>query len=94
MTIYDDTKTLADQLSVAEKVRLIEYLSGTLRENLETEAFRQMPWQEFWLTTRLNVLRNSHMKSGLSWNEIPALTPYPCMLRKPPFPPLATRYLK
>jgi hypothetical protein len=47
MTLYDETVTLADQLSLSEKIRLIEHLSAAMLNDLEVQAFRQMPWQEF-----------------------------------------------
>lgn len=47
MNIYDEMITLADQLTLAEKARLIERLSMTMQQELEVEAFRRMPWHEF-----------------------------------------------
>ncbi|MEO8395067.1 MAG: hypothetical protein ABI700_18870 [Chloroflexota bacterium] len=47
MNIYDEVVSKADQLSLAEKARLLEHLSTALRDALEVEAFRRMPWQEF-----------------------------------------------
>jgi hypothetical protein len=47
MTLYEETITLADRLSVAEKLRLLEYVSSALRHDLEVEAFKRMPWNEF-----------------------------------------------
>jgi hypothetical protein len=44
---YDEVASKADQLSLAEKARLLEHLSTALRHDLEIEAFRRMPWQEF-----------------------------------------------
>ncbi len=44
---YDEVVSKADQLSLAEKARLLEHLSAALRADLEVEAFRRMPWQEF-----------------------------------------------
>jgi hypothetical protein len=44
---YDEVVTLADQLSLAEKARLLEHLSAAMRHDLEVEAFRRMPWHEF-----------------------------------------------
>jgi len=47
MTIYDEVVGKADQLSLADKARLLEHLSTAVRHDLEVEAFRRMPWQEF-----------------------------------------------
>lgn len=47
MDAYDEILNRADQLSLADKARLLEHLSAVLRHDLEVEAFRRMPWQEF-----------------------------------------------
>lgn len=47
MNIYEEAIQLADQLNLAEKARLIEYLSTSLRHNLEIEAYRHIPWEQF-----------------------------------------------
>jgi hypothetical protein len=47
MMAYQNVVELADHLSMAEKVRLIEHLSAALRQDLEIEAFRRMEWHEF-----------------------------------------------
>lgn len=47
MNIYDEIVSKADQLTLAEKARLLEHLSAVVRHDLEIEAFRRMPWQEF-----------------------------------------------
>lgn len=47
MNRYDEVVALADQLSLVEKVRLLEHLSAAMRHDLEIEAFRRMPWHEF-----------------------------------------------
>ncbi|HEX3053198.1 MAG TPA: hypothetical protein VHP83_21245 [Aggregatilineaceae bacterium] len=47
MALYDQVVTLTDQLSLVEKVRLLEHLSTGLKHDLEVEAFRRMPWHEF-----------------------------------------------
>jgi hypothetical protein len=46
-TTYQDVVKVADQLPLADKARLIEHLSAGLRHDLETEAYKQMPWHEF-----------------------------------------------
>lgn len=47
MTLYDDVIELANRMTLAEKVRLLEYLSGSLKQDIETEAYRHMPWEQF-----------------------------------------------
>lgn len=47
MTTYEEAIQVAGQLTMAEKIRLIEYLSATLRHDLEVEAYKKMPWHEF-----------------------------------------------
>jgi hypothetical protein len=46
MIAYQNVVELADQLPMAEKVRLIEHLSAALRQDLEVEAFQRMDWHE------------------------------------------------
>jgi len=47
MDFYDEVVTLADRLSLAEKARLMEHLSSTLRHDLESLDFQRMSWHEF-----------------------------------------------
>jgi hypothetical protein len=47
MNLYEEAVYLADRLSLAEKAKLMEHLSSTLKHDLEIEAFRRMPWHEF-----------------------------------------------
>lgn len=47
MSTYDEAVQLADRLTLGEKVRLLEYLSALLRHDLETEAYKHMPWDQF-----------------------------------------------
>jgi hypothetical protein len=47
MIAYQNVVELADQLRLSEKVRLIEHLSASLRQDLEVEALRRMDWHEF-----------------------------------------------
>lgn len=77
MNIYEDAVTLADQLSIAEKVRLIEHLGSVLRHDLEVEAFRRMPWHEFvertasiLADTRLSAHRSCRWKNVSRWNTL------------------------
>lgn len=47
MNIFEEVIMLTEQLTLSEKARLIERLSMAMQEDLEIEAFRRMPWQEF-----------------------------------------------
>ncbi len=47
MTLFDQVVMLANRLSLIEKARLLELISAELKHDLEVEAFRRMPWQEF-----------------------------------------------
>ena len=44
---FDQLITQVEQLSVQDKLRLIERLTTTLQRDLEVEAFQRMPWHEF-----------------------------------------------
>jgi hypothetical protein len=47
MTVYEQAIQLTDRMTLAEKVRLLEYLSAALKQAIETEAYRHMPWEQF-----------------------------------------------
>jgi hypothetical protein len=47
MTLYNQAIQLTDRLTLADKVRLLEYLSGSLKHDLETEAYKHIPWEQF-----------------------------------------------
>jgi hypothetical protein len=47
MNNYDQVLKLTSHMTLAEKVRLIEHLSTELRHDLETEAYKTMPWEQF-----------------------------------------------
>jgi hypothetical protein len=47
MTSYDEAVTVTEKLTLAEKARLVEHLSASLRHALEVEAYKRMPWNEF-----------------------------------------------
>lgn len=47
MTIYDQAVQLANQMTLVDKARLLEYLSASLKHDLETEAYKHMPWEQF-----------------------------------------------
>lgn len=34
-------------MTLAERVRLLEHISTLLKEDIETEAYRKIPWEQF-----------------------------------------------
>ena len=44
---YEKILELSKQISVAEKINLLEHLSSTLKEDLEIEAYKHIPWEQF-----------------------------------------------
>ena len=47
MTLYDQAVQLTAQMTLAEKVRLLEHLSHVLTQAIATEAYRHLPWEQF-----------------------------------------------
>jgi hypothetical protein len=47
MNVYDEALHLAERLTLAEKARLLEYLSASLKHDLELEAYKHIPWEQF-----------------------------------------------
>jgi hypothetical protein len=47
MTVYEEAIQLTNRLSLVEKVRLMEHLSAALKHELELEAYKNMPWEQF-----------------------------------------------
>ena len=47
MTVYEEAIQLTSRMTLADKVRLLEYLSKALKQDIETEAYRHMPWEQF-----------------------------------------------
>lgn len=47
MTVYQEALQLTQKMTIAEKLLLLEYLSSAVRHDIETEAYRQMPWEQF-----------------------------------------------
>lgn len=47
MTTYEHAVQLTHQLTLVEKVRLLEHLSTALKHDLEIEAYRHIPWDQF-----------------------------------------------
>ena len=47
MTFYEEAVQLTDRMTLAEKILLLEYLSASLKQDIETEAYKHMPWEQF-----------------------------------------------
>jgi len=47
MTVYDEAVQLTSRLTLVEKVRLLEYLSAVLKQDIEIEAYKHIPWEKF-----------------------------------------------
>jgi hypothetical protein len=47
MTVYEEAVQLTRQMTVVEKVRLLEHLSTALKHELEIEAYKHIPWDQF-----------------------------------------------
>ena len=47
MTDYEEAVRATRRLTLAEKVRLLEHLSTALKHDLETEAYKHIPWDQF-----------------------------------------------
>ena len=47
MIAYQEVADLADQLTLAEILQLIEHLGTSLRQMLESEAYKRMDWHDF-----------------------------------------------
>lgn len=47
MTVYEEVIQLTNRMSLVEKVRLLEHLSATLKHDIEVEAYKHIPWNEF-----------------------------------------------
>jgi len=43
MTAYDEAIQLTSRMTLAEKVRVLEHLSATLKHDLEVEAYKHIP---------------------------------------------------
>jgi hypothetical protein len=47
MTIYEEAVRLTNRMTLAQKILLLEHLSASLKQDIETEAYRHMPWEQF-----------------------------------------------
>ena len=47
MTIYEEVIHLTSRMSMVERVRLLEYLSAMLKHDIEVEAYKHIPWDQF-----------------------------------------------
>lgn len=44
---YEEALQLTERLSLIERVQLLEHLSSSLKQSLQVEAYRHIPWEEF-----------------------------------------------
>ena len=47
MTTYERSLQLLQQLPLPDKIRLLEELSTSIKQDLETEAYKHIPWEQF-----------------------------------------------
>lgn len=47
MTLVEEAIQLANRLTLVDKVRLLEHLSAALKRDLEVEAYKHIPWDQF-----------------------------------------------
>jgi len=47
MNVYEQAVQLTSHMTLAEKARLLEHLSTALKHDIETEAYKHMPWEQF-----------------------------------------------
>ena len=47
MTVYEEAVQLTNRMTLAEKVLLLEHLSTALKHDLELEAYKHIPWEQF-----------------------------------------------
>ena len=64
MMNYDTVVVLADQLTLAEQALLTEHISGRLKDELEAEAFKRMPYAQF-----INLTYGSFADEPLERNQ-------------------------
>jgi hypothetical protein len=47
MNVLDEAIELTNHISLLEKVRLLEHLSLSLKHEVELEAYKHIPWEQF-----------------------------------------------
>lgn len=47
MSVYEDAIQLTNRMSLVEKVRLLEHITAALKHDLEIEAYKHIPWEQF-----------------------------------------------
>ena len=47
MNVYDQAVQLTSNMTLTEKVRLLAHLSTALKYDIESEAYKHMPWEQF-----------------------------------------------
>lgn len=47
MSVYDVAIQLTNRMTLVEKVQLLEHLSAVLKHDIEVEAYKHIPWDQF-----------------------------------------------
>ena len=47
MTIYEEAVQLTSKLTLLDKIKLLEHLSASLKQDIEVEAYKHIPWEQF-----------------------------------------------
>ena len=47
MSVYHDAVQLTNHMTLVEKIQLLEHLSTSLRHDIEIEAYKHIPWDQF-----------------------------------------------
>lgn len=47
MTTYEEAIEITRRLNLAEKARLLEFLSLAIKQDIELEAYKSIPWEQF-----------------------------------------------
>ena len=47
MSNYEEVIQLTKRMTLAEKVSLLEHLSRSLKQDITTEAYQHIPWEQF-----------------------------------------------
>lgn len=47
MSVYHDAVQLTNHMTLVEKIQLLEHLSTSLKHDIEIEAYKHIPWDQF-----------------------------------------------
>ncbi|MEM6281844.1 MAG: hypothetical protein AAF787_06600 [Chloroflexota bacterium] len=63
MTLFDEAVQITEKLSPVEKIKPLEQLSASLRYQMEIEAHRHIPWEQF-VDSTYGILADSPIQRG------------------------------